>query len=144
MEATRARFGSVLEWVLAAAFIVAALVIGSLVVRQLRTVGASVPAEVIAGEPRPTALVPAGVPTRAVSVPVLLLPNGNEVRVGDSVFAIATRLGRDAEVGTQAVEPARFGDRLIRFYEYQGTRFVLVFEPFEQGGQSKVTAIYLQ
>jgi len=75
---------------------------------------------------------------------VLLLPGGKEVRVGDSVAAIAARLGRQAEVGTQAAEPARFGERLTRFYEHAGTRFVLVFEPFERNGEPRVAAIFLQ
>jgi hypothetical protein len=142
MEATRARFGSAIEWVLAAACIVAAVMVGSIVVRELRSVGASMP--VIAREAQPAAAIPAGVPARAVSVPVLLLPGQKEVRVGDSVAAIAARLGRDAEIGSQTVERSRFGERLTRFYEHAGTRFVLVFEPFQAGGVPKVAAIYLQ
>ena len=34
------------------------------------------------------------------------------------------------------------GERLTRFYEHAGTRFVLVFEPFERKGEPKVAAIY--
>jgi hypothetical protein len=142
MEATRARFGSAVEWVLAAAFILAALAVGSIVVRELRTMNAAMP--VSAREPQPAAAIPAGVPARAVSVPVLLLAGKKDVRVGDSVSAIAARLGRDAEIGSQSVERSRFGERLTRFYEYTGTRFVLVFEPFEAGGEPKVAAIFLQ
>ena len=142
MEATRARFGSAIEWVLAAAFIIAAVVIGSIVVRELRSVSASMP--VIAREAQVPVAMPAGVPPRAVSVPVLLLAGKMEVRVGDTVSAIAARLGRDAEVGSQTVERSRFGERLTRSYERSGTRFVLVFEPFEAGGEPKVAAIYLQ
>jgi len=142
MEATRARFGSAIEWVLAAVFIIAAVAVASIVVRELRTVSASMP--VIAREAQPPAAVPAGVPARAVSVPVLLLPGKKEVRVGDTFSAIAARLGRDAEVGSQTVERSRFGERLTRFYELGGTRFVLVFEPFEARGEPKVAAIYLQ
>jgi hypothetical protein len=144
MEAIRARFGSVLEWLVAAAFIVAILAIGSIVWRELRSVSATSP--VIAHEAQADGATPppAGIPARAVSVPVLLLPGGNAVRVGEGVAAIAARLGRAAEVGTQTVERARFGERLTRFYEHLGTRFVLVFEPFEERGEPKVAAIYLQ
>jgi hypothetical protein len=142
MEATRARFGSAIEWVLAAVVIAAAAFIGSTVWQELRTVNAAVP--VIARAASSVAPVPTGVPARAVSVPVLLLAGRKEVRVGDTVSAIATLLGRAAEIGTQAVERAPFGERLIRFYEHHGTRFVLVFEPFEKGGEPKVAAIYLQ
>jgi hypothetical protein len=142
MEATRARFGSAIEWLLAAVFIIAAVAVASVVVRELRTVSASMP--VIAREAQAPDVIPAGVPARAVSVPVLLLSGKKEVRVGDTFSAIAARLGRDAEIGTQAVERSRFGDRLTRFYELGGTRFVLVFEPFEARGEPRVAAIYLQ
>ena len=144
MEAIRARFGSVLEWLVAAAFIVVALGIGSVVWRELRTVTTTLP--VIAHEAQGDAapVPPAGVPARAVSVPVLLLPGGQSVRVGESVPAIAARLGHQAEVGSQTVERGRFGERLTRFYEHLGARFVLVFEPFEERGEPKVAAIYLQ
>ncbi len=143
MEATRARFGSAIEWVLAAAFMAGAVAVGSVVVRELQTVNATTP--VIAREAQPVVAVqPAGLPARAVSVPVLLLPGDKAVRVGDTAAAIAARLGREAEIGTQAVERARFGDRLTRFYEHAGTRFVLVFEAFEAGGEPRVAAIFLQ
>ena len=46
-----------------------------------------------------TVATPAGVPPRAVSVPVLLLPDGKEVRVGETLSQIAQRLGREAEAG---------------------------------------------
>ena len=35
------------------------------------------------------------------------------------------------------------GERLTRFYEYAGARFILVFEPFERNGEMRVAAIYL-
>ena len=35
------------------------------------------------------------------------------------------------------------GERLTRFYEYSGSRFILVFEPFERNGEVRVAAIYL-
>ena len=142
MQATRARFGSALEWVLAAAIIALVLLTGSIVWRELKTVSATMP--IIAREAQPAGIVPAGVPARAVSVPVLLLQGEKQVRVGDTVSAVAARLGREAEVGSQIVDRARYGERLTRFYEHQGTRFVLVFEPLEPHGEPKVAAIYLQ
>lgn len=142
MQATRARFGSALEWVLAAAIIAVVFVTGSVVWRELKTVSATMP--IIARESQPSPIVPAGVPARAVSVPVLLLQGEKQVRVGDTVSTVAARLGREAEVGSQIVERARYGERLTRFYEHQGTRFVLVFEPFQPNGEPKVAAIYLQ
>ncbi len=96
MEAARRRFESFVEWALAVSFIAALLGIGSVVVREIRTVNAVTP--VIAREPTQTSPVPAGVPSRAVSVPILLLEDGNQVRIGDSAAAITSRLGRQAEV----------------------------------------------
>lgn len=143
MEATRVRFGAAIEWVLAAAIMAAAVALGSAVVREMRTVNATTP--VIAREAQPVAFTPpAGLPARTISVPVLLLPGDKVVRVGDTAAAIAARLGREAEVGTQTVERGRYGDRLTRFYEHAGQRFVLVFEAFERGGDPRVAAIYLQ
>ena len=143
MATTRVRVESVLEWVLAAAFILVALAVGSLVVREFRTVSAVT--SIIAREaPAPVAAAPAAVPPRAVSVPVLLLPDGNAVRVGETLSDVAARLGRQAEAGAQAVERAPNGERLTRFYEHAGSRFVLVFEPFERNAEPKVAAIYLQ
>lgn len=141
MEATRVRFESFVEWAVAAAFIAAMLAVSSLVVREFRTVSAVMP--VIARESLPPA-APAGVPSRAVSVPVLLLADGREVRVGDTLPAVAARLGRQAEVGAHSVQRTPQGETLVRFYEHAGTQFVLVFEPFEWGGEPKVAAIYLQ
>ena len=143
MEATRVRVESALEWALAAAFIFVALAVGSLVIREFRTVSAVTP--VIAREASASApAVPAGVPSRAVSVPVLLLRDGNAVRVGETLSDVAARLGRQAEVGAQSVERAPNGERLTRFYEHAGSHFVLVFEPFERDAEPKVAAIYLQ
>jgi hypothetical protein len=143
MEAARVRvrLAPALEWLVAAVFLVATLGVASLIVRELRTAPAAVtPATVVA---MPAAL-PAAVPARAISVPVLLLVDGRQVKVGDSVEDVARVLGRAAEVGTQVVDRGALGERLTRYYEHQGTRFLLVFEPFERKGALRVAAIYLQ
>lgn len=140
MEATpvRARLGSALEWLIAAAFLLATFAVATLIVRELRT------APRAAAVPEPAAVLPAGVPTRAISVPVLLLLDGKEVRVGQSVDQVARVLGRAAEVGRQHADRGALGERLTRFYDHNGTRFVLVFEPFERNGELRVAGIYLQ
>ena len=141
MNATRARFGSLLEWILAAACIIAILALGSLAVREFRTVAAVTP--VIAHEaalPDP----PAAVPPRAISVPVLLLPNGVELRVGDPAAEVASRLGRQAEVAVPSIDRSPAGERVTRFYEQGGTRFVVVLEPFAGDAQVRVAALYVQ
>lgn len=140
MDATHPRLGPALEWLIAAVFLMATLVVGSLIVQELRAARTTTPERV---EPAPVAS-PAPIPTRAISVPVLLLLDGKEVRLGDSLEQVAALLGRAAEVGAQEVGRAALGDRLTRHYEYGGTRFMLVFEPFERNGRLRVAAIYIQ
>jgi hypothetical protein len=141
MDATRARFGSLLEWILAAFCIAATLAIGSVAVGGFRTVSAVTPA--VADE-APLADPPATVPSRAVSVPVLLLSNGVEVRVGDAAAEVAAHLGSEAAVGTPSVDRTPMGERVTRFYQSGSTHFVVVFEPFAGDGQIRVAAIYVQ
>jgi hypothetical protein len=143
MEATRVRvrLEPAIEWLVAAVFLVATLGVASLIVRELRTAPAAVtPAAVVT---MPAAL-PAAVPERAISVPVLLLLDGRQVKVGDTVEQVASVLGRAAEIGRQVVDRGALGERLTRYYEHQGTKFLLVFEPFERRGELRVAAIYLQ
>ncbi len=141
MQATpvRARLGSVLEWLIAATFLLATVAVATLIVRELRSAPpAAAPLEA------PVATLPTGVPTRAISVPVLLLLDGKEVRVGQTINDVSRELGREAEVGRQQSDRGALGERLTRFYEHNGTRFVLVFEPFERNGVLRVAGIYLQ
>jgi hypothetical protein len=143
MEATRARvrLAPALEWLVAAVFLVATLGVASLIMRELRTAPAAVGPTVVVAMP---AALPAAVPARAISVPLLLLVDGRQVKVGDSVEDVARVLGRAAEVGTQVVDRGALGERLTRYYDHEGTRFLLVFEPFERKGALRVAAIYLQ
>ena len=143
MQATRVRFESILEWAVAAASIVAMLALGSMAVREFRTVSAVMPVIAREAPPAPAPPTPSGVPSGAVSVPVLLLSDGQEVRVGESLSQIAERLGRQAEAGLQSIERGSIGERLTRFYEHAGTRFVLVFEPFERDAEPRIAAIFL-
>ena len=140
MDALRVRFGSVLEWAVAAAFFAATLAVALLIVRDFRGSGvrsaAATPAAVIND-------VPSSVPKGAVSLPVLTLHDGKTVNVGDTLTAVAATLGPGAETGREQSDQGRLGQRLTRFYDYGGFRFVLVFEPFERNGERRVSAIYL-
>ena len=140
MDALRVRLGSVVEWVVAAAFLAATFAVASLIVRDMRAprVRQAVPVARASVSGTPDA-VPAG----AVSVPVLPFRDGKEIRVGDTASAVALRLGRAAESGRQEVDRVRLGERLTRFYEYAGFRFIVVYEPFERNGEQRVAAIYL-
>ena len=141
MDALRVRLASALEWVVAAAFLAATVGVASLILRDLggpTTLRASAPAP-----QAPVQAMPAAVPPGAVSVPVLPFKDGKEIRVGDTVAAVAERLGRGAESGREEVDRGRLGARLTRFYEYAGFRFIVVFEPLEKNGDPRVGAIYL-
>ena len=143
MDVTRARFGFAVEWIIAAGFLVATIMVGSLIVRELRT--ATPAAALTRPSTRTPAVLPAAnVPARAISVPVLVLVDGKEIRVGDSIDRVASLVGRSSELGPPVAERGPIGDRQTRFYEHGGTRFVLVFEPFEAKGQPRVAGIYLQ
>ena len=136
----RFRLAPVFEWVVAALFLGATVAVGSMILRQL----APAPAVHTVPAARPVvASIPAAVPPRAVSVPVLPVLDGKEIRIGETVSAVAARLGRAAESGRQEVDRGSLGERLTRFYEYAGSRFILVFEPFERNGEVRVAAIYL-
>jgi hypothetical protein len=127
--------------VVAAAFLAATVVVASLILGALH---APTPALRTSPVARPVLTgTPAVVPERAVSVPVLPFNDGREVRVGDTASAVAARLGRSAEEGRQYTDQGALGERLTRFYEYGGLRFILVFEPFERQGEPRVAAIYL-
>jgi hypothetical protein len=139
---SRLRLAPVLEWFVAALFLIATFAVGSMIFSGLSPAAATAPRTA----PTARALVasiPPAVPVRAVSVPVLPFIDGKEVRVGETVSAVAARLGRSAEIGRQEIDRGKFGERLTRFYEYAGSRFILVFEPFEMNGEARVAGIYL-
>jgi hypothetical protein len=138
----RARFGGAVEWAIAVAFLAATVAVGSLIVREMRVAPPAGAAAAVVQPPPPTPL-PAAVPERAVSIPALPLADGREIKVGETLSVVSRRLGRAAESGRQEVDRGALGERLTRFYEYEGVRFILVFEPFERSGEPRVAHIYL-
>ena len=136
----RARFGAVVEWAIAVAFLAATFAVGSLVLRELRAEPSATAAPLASGVP---ASLPASVPERAVSIQALPLADGAQIKIGETLSVVSARLGRAAESGRQDIDRGALGERLTRFYEYEGVRFILVFEPFERSGEPRVAAIYL-
>jgi hypothetical protein len=145
MDVVRTRVGSAVEWVVAAAFLLATLAVGSLVLRELRAAASAGPDNPNpAAAAAPATALPASLGPKAVSVPLLILAEGRELRVGDSAARVADVLGREAETGVQQSDIGPLGERTTRFYDYSGTRFALVFEAPAKGSALRVTAIYLQ
>lgn len=142
MDALRVRLGSVLEWAVAALFLGATIAVGGLIVAAMGAPRFPTSVNDVVARPAASA-TPACIPSGAVSVPVLPFPDGRELRVGDTAATVAARLGRAAELGRQEIDHGTLGDRLTRFYEYGGFRFIVVFEPFERGGDYRVAGIYL-
>ena len=141
MDATRFRFGAIVEWAVAAAAIVAMVALGSIAEREVRTVNAVTP--VIAREAAmPLMATPAAIPPGSVSIPLLVLHDGKEVHVGDRVSDVRARLGKNAEVAPPATERTPNGERVTVTYEHSGMRFRLVFEPFDKGAEPRVAGIY--
>ena len=141
MDAPRTTRRAAAEWVAAAGILVALLVVVSAVLRDVRTVRPVLPVSAWeATLPAPTA----SVPERAISVPLLLLPGGVEIRVGDADREVRAKLATAVNLGPVAVERGLHGERQTRTLQYQDVRFALVVEPFEQEIEPRVAAIYLK
>ena len=139
MEVTRARPSLSGDWLIAAALLAATILVGALVVRELRGVPRTA-----AAAPESTGAGTVSLPADAVSVPTLMLGAGNEIRVGDARDATLARLDKAITLLNQSEERGPLGAREIRAYQLAGTKFILVFEPFERRGAPRVAAIYLQ
>ncbi len=138
MDATRPHLSFPAEWITATIFLVATLAVGSLIVRELR-VSAPAPAR---GPAATTPLQPV-IPEDAVAVPRLMLGQGIELEVGEAAPIAEEKLA-GASATARVTEQGPFGAREIRSYEIAGTRFIVVLEPFERRGKTRVAAIYLR
>ncbi len=139
MDVTRTRPSISGDWLIAAALLGATVLVGVLVVRELR-----VAPRAVAATTEPMSATSVSVPSDAVSVPTLMLGAGNEIRVGDARGDALARLDATVTLVKQAEDRGPLGAREIRAYQLAGTRFILVFEPFERRGAPRVAAIYLQ
>jgi hypothetical protein len=142
VTALRLRLESALEWGIAAAFLAATLAVASMIFQGLRGPGV-VQAEAPRADTPIVRATPAAVPAGAVSVPVLPFSDGKAIRVGDTAADVVTTLGRAAETGREEADRGRLGQRVTRFYQYAGFRFIVVYEPFERNGALRIGAIYL-
>jgi hypothetical protein len=136
LEATRTRISFSGEVLTAAAFLAATVLVGLLIVRELRVVPRA-----FATEQAPAAS--SAVPPEAVSVPALTF-GPHEIKVGDGLALALTRLDPTIKMTTKIVETGPLGQREVRSYEVSGMRFILVAEPFERGAEPRLSGIYLQ
>src|ERR1700736_1183276 len=104
-DATRTRFSVTGEFLIAAAFLIATVVVGALVVRELRVAprAFSVPSQ--------SPATSESVPPDAVSVPSLMLGEANQIRVGDRVEEAVARLGAGVKLVGRSVGESLLGTR---------------------------------
>jgi hypothetical protein len=137
-DATRTRLSFTGEWMAAAALLAGTIVVGSLVVRELRVA------------PRPFQPTDSGVvaapavPPDAVSVPSLMLGPSARIAVGDPLGTALAHLDASVTLVATSRERGPLGQREIRHYAAAGTKFTIVAEPFERNGELRIASIYLQ
>lgn len=140
MDATRRRFGSFVEWLCAAAA-AAGVVMGlASAVQEFRSVRAVVP---VSAEAVDTTVV-AGVPPDVVGVPLLLLADKREVRLGERLADVAEHLGSAAQLVSESFENTAVGRRITRFYDDLGVQFVIVFDEVGHNTDPRVSAIFIR
>ena len=137
LEATRTRISFSGEVLTATAFLAATLLVGSLIVRELRVMPRAFPAAAAASA------ATSAVPPEAVSVPALMLGT-QELKLGDPFAQTLARLDPSVAMVNRTIEQGPLGTREVRAYELAGTRFILVAEPFQRGGELRLSGIYLQ
>ena len=138
MDATRPHLSFPAEWITAAVFLLATLAVGLLIVSELR-----VPRAPVGRESAAPARIEPSVPDDAVAAPKLMLGGGVELAVGEPADQATMKLAAAAET-SRVSERGPLGAREIRSYELAGTRFIIVFEPFERNGETRVAGIYLR
>ena len=122
VEVTRFRLVGLVEWAIAAGAVAGLLAVGAVIYGDLRTVKPVV--RVIAGAAaRP--VIPAGIRSGAVSVPLLVLPDNLTLRVGAAASSLDV-LGAAALTAPVAFERTDEGQRESRSYRYAGMDFVVV------------------
>ena len=141
MDATRRRFGSLVEWLFAAFAAGGAVAIISLALHDFRNVQAVVP---VIAEGALEAVPIAGIPAGVVRVPLLLLSDKRVVRLGQRLADVGAHLGSAAQLVSESFEETSTGRRITRIYNDVGVQFVLVFDGTERSDDARVSAIFVR
>jgi hypothetical protein len=88
--------------------------------------------------------LPGDVPDDAQSVPLLMLLDGSEVKLGMSEQALKGRPFSHLTAGPAAIERGVIDDRLVVPYRTGRSRFWVVLDRTEAGRERLVTAIYVK
>ena len=141
MDAPRRRLVSLLEWMCAALCAAGAAALLAIAVHSFRQVPAVVP---VSAKEAPDPAPIAGIPPGVAQVPLLLLKNNREVRVGDRLGDIATRLGPTAQLVSESFEDLGKGVRTTRFYTDVDMQFILVFEAASRDKDPSLSAVFIR
>ena len=87
---------------------------------------------------------PDGVPADATPVALLVFLDGRELRVGDPTSTLNALVDESMAEGQPRISRGPFGDRQVRAYQRDGTRFYVVSERTEPGGRVSVAGIFLR
>ena len=122
MEGIRFRLVGFLEWIVAAACVLAVLMVAATLTRDLRNVQPVVNVKAAEGQ---APIAPPNLRAGAISVPELVLPDGKRLTRGGPVAPLSA-LGPRAQSGPTAIERIGDGQRESRTYRYAGMEFVVV------------------
>ena len=131
---------SLAEWVLALGVLLGAVWVGGPVVQRLAPPGSTSVTLVESALPN----LPGDVPGDAQSVPLLILLDGGEVRLGMTEKAFSARPFSRLTAGPVAIEKGVIDDRLVLPFRSGSSRFWVVLDRTEAGHERLVTAIYVR
>ena len=131
---------SLAEWVLALGVLVGAVWVGGPVVQRLAPPGSTSVTLVESALPD----LPGDVPDNAQSVPLLMLLDGGEVRLGMTEEALRARPFSRMTAGPISIEKGVIDDRMVLPFRSGHSRFWVVLDRTEPGRERLVTAIYVK
>jgi hypothetical protein len=127
---------SVLEWLGAAAILLGVLWLVSGHIQEWTGARPSIVGDATDDE------VP-GIPLGATQVPLLVLLDGTEIKVGDAHAHVMKVLDEEHATGPSETTHGDYGERWIRAYRHGTTKFIVVCERNDPAAPLKVVGVYL-
>jgi hypothetical protein len=131
---------SLVEWIVALAVFASAI---WLVLPTLRE-WAPLPTGTVTLVESTLPALPGNVPAGAESVPLLMLENGQVIRLGMPEGDVKSHALARLSAGPPMLEPGIIDERLILPFREGRSRFWLVLDKTERGREREVTAIYVR
>jgi hypothetical protein len=131
---------SLVEWIVALGLFAGAMWLGLPWVREL----APLPTGTVTLVESELPALPAGVPSGAESVPLLMLESGVEIRVGLGERELKSRAMAHLTAGPPTLEPGVIDERLVLPLRDGRSRFWVVLDKTGPRRDREVTAIYVR